>query len=102
VSPYHSLPWPNLYRENDLMRKTGQPVNTVRDSRTLKPKELPVDIVLVVDVVGQDGQSSTCSVSMTGKGPRDATRRVDRKSQEPRRADPAPVEAEPAEIASMS
>ena len=59
-------------------------------------------IVLVVDVVGQDGQSSTCSVSMTGKGPRDATRRVDRKSQEPRRADPAPVEAEPAEIPSMS
>ena len=102
VSPYHSLPWPNLYRENDLMRKTGQPVNTVRDSRTLKPKELPVDIVLAVDVVGQDGQSSTCSVPMTGKGPRDATRRVDRKSQEPRRADPAPVEAEPAEIASMS
>ena len=101
VSPYHTLPWPNLYRENDLMRKTGQPVNTVRDTRTVKPKEAAVDITLAVEVVGQDGKSSVCSVPMTGKGP--GTRRAELIGRAKSPAEPIRLPgAQPAEIAGMS
>ena len=40
VSPYNTLPWPNLYRENDLIRSTGRP-NTARDTRTVNPRKPP-------------------------------------------------------------
>ena len=43
VSPYYSLPWPNLYRNNDLLRSSGKP-NEVRDPKTVKPREPAVDL----------------------------------------------------------
>lgn len=96
VSPYNSLPWPNLYRENDLLRATGQP-NTVRDARTIKPKEPPVEILMDVEVVGYDGTASVCHVPMTAKTPKGPTRKVASQSKEPQPAAPAQ-----AEIAGMS
>jgi hypothetical protein len=48
VSPYYSLPWPNLYRNNDLLRSSGRP-NDVRDPKTLKPNEPPVNLSVVLD-----------------------------------------------------
>lgn len=48
VSPYYSLPWPNLYRNNDLLRSSGKP-NDVRDPKTLKPNEPPVNLSVMLD-----------------------------------------------------
>lgn len=48
VSPYYSLPWPNLYRNNDLLRSSGRP-NDVRDPKTLKPNEPPVNLTIKLD-----------------------------------------------------
>ncbi len=48
VSPYYSLPWPNLYRNNDLLRSSGKP-NEVRDPKTLKPNEPPVNLSVMLD-----------------------------------------------------
>ncbi len=48
VSPYYSLPWPNLYRNNDLLRSSGRP-NDVRDPKTLKPNEPPVNLSIRLD-----------------------------------------------------
>jgi hypothetical protein len=91
VSPYNSLPWPNLYRENDLLRATGQP-NAVRDARTIKPKEPPVEILMDVEVVGNDGTASVCHVPMTAKTPKGPTRKVASQSKEPQPAAPAQAE----------
>lgn len=48
VSPYHSLPWPNLYRSNDLLRSSGRS-NQVRDPKTFKPDEPPVPLSVALD-----------------------------------------------------
>jgi hypothetical protein len=48
VSPYYSLPWPNLYRNNDLLRSSGR-ANHARDPRTIKPKEAPVNLTIMLD-----------------------------------------------------
>lgn len=48
VSPYYSLPWPNLYRNNDLLRSSGRP-NDVRDPKSLKPNEPPVNLSIRLD-----------------------------------------------------
>ena len=97
VSPYNTLPWPNLYRENDLIRSTGRP-NTARDTRTVKPKEAAVAITLDVEVVGQDGTASVCSVPMTGKAPKNWTRQ----KVAPQRSEPQPTAPAQPEIAGMS
>jgi len=65
VSPYYTLPWPNLHRNNDLLRSSGQP-NAVRDQRTIKPRENPVEITLMLD---------KRAVRMTGSKPREVSRR---------------------------
>jgi hypothetical protein len=64
VSPYYSLPWPNLYRNNDLLRSSGRP-NEVRDPKTLKPNEASVNLSIVVD-----GQA----IRMAGTVRREASR----------------------------
>jgi len=45
VSPHYSLPWPNLYRNNDLLRSSGRP-NEARDPKTLKPSEPAVNLTM--------------------------------------------------------
>jgi len=64
VSPYYSLPWPNLYRNNDLLRSSGRP-NDVRDPKTLKPNEPPVNLSVMLD-----GQT----IRMAGTVRREASR----------------------------
>jgi hypothetical protein len=64
VSPYYSLPWPNLYRNNDLLRSSGQP-NAVRDQKTIKPRENPVEITMTLD---------NRPVRMMGSKPREVSR----------------------------
>jgi hypothetical protein len=64
VSPYYSLPWPNLYRNNDLLRSSGKP-NEVRDPKAVKPREPAVDLAVALD-----GQS----IRMTGTSPREPSR----------------------------
>lgn len=49
VSPYHSIPWPNLYRNNDRMREREKKANTVREPRTYKPEEPPVVLSINLD-----------------------------------------------------
>jgi hypothetical protein len=73
VSPYYKLPWPNLYRDNDLLKDRRQ-WSSVRDERTIKPKENPVSIKVEVDVPGADGQPETCLIRMTGNQDRNAKR----------------------------
>lgn len=63
VSPYYSLPWPNLYRNNDLLRSSGQS-NAVRDQKTIKPRESPVEITMTLD---------NRSVRMMGSKPREVS-----------------------------
>jgi len=74
VSPHYSLPWPNLYRNNDLLRSSGKP-NEVRDPKTLKPPEPAVN--LVINLEGR-------SIRMTGA-----------RSREPSRTRPARPERQP-------
>jgi len=74
VSPHYSLPWPNLYRNNDLLRSSGKP-NEVRDPKTLKPPEPAVN--LVINLEGR-------SIRMTGA-----------RSREPSRPRPARPERQP-------
>lgn len=64
VSPYYSLPWPNLYRNNDLLRSSGKP-NEVRDPKAVKPREPAADLSVALD-----GQS----IRMTGTTPREPSR----------------------------
>jgi hypothetical protein len=64
VSPYYSLPWPNLYRNNDLLRSSGKP-NEVREPRTLKPREPAVNLAVELD-----GHQ----IRMTGMAPREPSR----------------------------
>ena len=70
VSPYYNLPWPNLYRSNDLLR-AATPANVIRDPRTVKPVELPVTLSLDVDVVNNEGTPVECKVRLTGKKERE-------------------------------
>lgn len=64
VSPYYSLPWPNLYRNNDLLRSSGRP-NDARDPKTLKPNEPPVNLTTKLD-----GQT----IRMAGTARRESSR----------------------------
>jgi len=64
VSPHYSLPWPNLYRNNDLLRSSGRP-NEARDPRTLKPREPAVN--LTMNLGGQ-------RIRMTGARSREPSR----------------------------
>lgn len=50
VSPYHAIPWPNLYRKNDLMDKTKK---VVRPGD--KPAEPPVVIKINMEVMTDAG-----------------------------------------------
>ncbi len=74
VSPYYSLPWPNLYRNNDLLRSSGRP-NEVRDPKTLKPNEPPVNLS-----VRLDGQT----IRMAGTVRRESSRPRPAVRQQPR------------------
>jgi len=80
VSPYYCLPWPNLYRNNDLLRSSGRP-NEVRDPKTLKPNEPPVNLSVVLD-----GQT----IRMAGTVRRESSRPRPAVRQQPR---PAPSNA---------
>jgi hypothetical protein len=95
VSPFYAIPWPNLYRKNDLLRPTGQ-ANSARDQRTVKPEEPPVTLHMNVDVI-KDGVPSTISVPMTGKEPQKKKQELE--NEEVTDREPSP---ELAEVAGMA
>jgi len=74
VTPESSIPWPNLYRQNDYQRPTGR-VNEARDKKTIKEPEPPVVLSMKIDVMN-DGVPGTRPVRMTGKEPRKDARQA--------------------------
>jgi hypothetical protein len=74
VTPESSIPWPNLYRQNDYQRPTGR-VNEARDKKTIKEPEPPVVLSMKIDVMN-DGVAGTRPVRMTGKEPRKDVRQA--------------------------
>jgi len=94
VSPNFTLPWPNLYRKNDLLRSTGQ-ANHVRDAKTIKEDESDVSISVWVPLMLPSGEVQPTSVRLTGLNVRDSSRQRQAKSQVSQPVAPSVPQREP-------
>lgn len=71
ISPYYSVPWPNLFRNNDRIRNREQLPNEQRDPRTYKPTEPPV--ILTMNVAGVNVRMTGTRLREQPTGPAVAT-----------------------------